>query len=140
MAAEVKYERPPHGIVPRWLHDEQRRDALEATMQRFADANYPINQDWVKEFNELEERCEKRNKEKKSKCRQSSGYLKMEKAFNELKAVCESMLADSTDDYTLITVESMIALFNKKFRVKAFVQKSDENYLIARTYEVFARA
>lgn len=64
----------------------------------------------------------------------------LEKAFNELKAVCESMLADSTSERTLAAVDSMIARFNLTFRTKAFVEKSDEHYVIARSYEGFARA
>lgn len=50
---QARAERPPIGIMPRWLWEEQRLHDLEATIHRFVEARQPINPDWIDEQREL---------------------------------------------------------------------------------------
>lgn len=45
--------RPPLGVTPRYLWDEQRRRDLGNAIRRVAEADVPIPQEWVDEYNEL---------------------------------------------------------------------------------------
>lgn len=55
-------EKPPLGVVPRWLHEEQRADALMGAMVRYykAGIEYPV--EWHHEYNELIVRIDRRAK------------------------------------------------------------------------------
>jgi len=49
----TKNQKPPIGIIPKWLHNEQRQQQLMAAIIRYADAGRTIPVEWVTEFNEL---------------------------------------------------------------------------------------
>lgn len=51
--AEGKYKKPPLGVKPRWLHDEERLKDLGGAIYRYLNEQYPITLDWIKEYNEL---------------------------------------------------------------------------------------
>lgn len=51
--AMIESEAPPLGIVPRWLHEENRAKALGAAFGRYSAKNMQIPVEWVHEYNEL---------------------------------------------------------------------------------------
>ena len=46
-------EKPPLGLIPRYIHREQRVDDIKSAILRFMERNYPIPKKWIKEYNEL---------------------------------------------------------------------------------------
>lgn len=52
MAKRV-FERPPLGVMPRWLWLEHRRDELRSAMQRYIDAKVDVPYLFVKELEEI---------------------------------------------------------------------------------------
>ena len=48
-----KYEKPPLGLEPRWLHDSCRITDILNAMERYADSNMPIPKVWIEELKEL---------------------------------------------------------------------------------------
>lgn len=52
--------KPPLGLKPRWLCDEERIADIKAAINRAFIQDYPINQDWFIEYNEIAERIQKR--------------------------------------------------------------------------------
>jgi hypothetical protein len=54
-------KKPPLGIKPRWLHEEQRINAITAAIKRYLEEDVPIPQKWIEEYNELAERKNARN-------------------------------------------------------------------------------
>ena len=46
-------KRPPLGAIPRFIMEERRINDLKAAFVRFMDANYPIPQEFIDEYNEL---------------------------------------------------------------------------------------
>lgn len=57
-----KYEKPPIGIKPRFIHDEQRFEELRQCIHRYLSAGLPINKDWIEEYNELSKKIKGENK------------------------------------------------------------------------------
>lgn len=55
-------KRPPLGIKPRWLMDEERLAELIGAFERHLKATYPIRVEWVQEYNEICERMYRREK------------------------------------------------------------------------------
>lgn len=53
-----KYEKPPLGLEPRWLHDSCRITDILNAMERYADSNISIPKVWIKELKELLQRYE----------------------------------------------------------------------------------
>ena len=51
--------KPPIGITPRWLLDEERAIEIEQAIARYNEANYSIPFEWIKELNEVYERLNK---------------------------------------------------------------------------------
>jgi hypothetical protein len=49
----MKQIKPPIGIMPKYLHQEQRRRELKEAIERYLDAGLVVNEDWIKEYNEL---------------------------------------------------------------------------------------
>lgn len=49
----IHSKRPPPGIVPKWLWQEQRKTELLAAIVRYADGNLKIPPEWTAEFKEL---------------------------------------------------------------------------------------
>ena len=45
--------RPPLGAIPRFIVEERRINDLKDAFVRFMDANYPIPQEFIDEYNEL---------------------------------------------------------------------------------------
>lgn len=43
----------PLGIMPKYIHDEQRREELKQAINRFLEADQPIPIEWIEEYNEL---------------------------------------------------------------------------------------
>ena len=52
--------RPPLGLKPRWLCDIARIAAIKGAINRAFVQDFPINQDWIDEYNEIAERIQKR--------------------------------------------------------------------------------
>lgn len=50
------YERPPLGLTPRFIRDEQRVDDIVAAIERFITARKEIPNEWLEEYNELVKR------------------------------------------------------------------------------------
>lgn len=48
--------KPPLGIKPRRIHDEERVRELRACIARYMQAGYHLDPDWVSEYNEIIER------------------------------------------------------------------------------------
>lgn len=53
MGREEIPEKPPIGIMPRYVWDKKRRDELSEAMQRYIEASKSIPQEWIDEYNEL---------------------------------------------------------------------------------------
>ena len=51
--------KPPIGITPRWLLDEERAIEIEQAIARYNEADYPIPIEWIQELNEVYERLNK---------------------------------------------------------------------------------
>jgi len=45
--------KPPVGLKPKWLHDEQRLDEIKAAISRYTEKGEPIPQEWIEEYNSL---------------------------------------------------------------------------------------
>ena len=50
---EIKFERPPLGLIPRWVQVEQRYGAVCAAISRYYNAGKKIPIEWIEEYNEL---------------------------------------------------------------------------------------
>ncbi|TII15272.1 hypothetical protein C6Y43_14115 [Bacillus subtilis] len=44
---------PPLGVIPKWLHDENRVKDLKAAINRYLDDNHEISAEWIDEYNLL---------------------------------------------------------------------------------------
>ena len=55
--------KPPLGVMPRFVADERRLEELKEAMMRFISANWPINVEWLTEYNEIIERYTKDERE-----------------------------------------------------------------------------
>lgn len=53
-------KKPPLGVKPRWLHDEQRLQDLGGAIYRYLSDKMPIKIEWVEEYNEIIRRMEGR--------------------------------------------------------------------------------
>jgi hypothetical protein len=51
--------KPPLGVKPRNLHDEERANALDEAIVRYLNEDLPVPIEWVQEFNELRTRLNK---------------------------------------------------------------------------------
>ena len=47
-----RLKKPPLGIKPQFLVDEERITLLKEAIQRYMDANYPVPQEFIEEYNE----------------------------------------------------------------------------------------
>jgi hypothetical protein len=57
---ECQYRKPPLGVKPRWLHEEQRLQDLGGAIYRYLNEQYPIKPEWIEEYNEIIKRMEER--------------------------------------------------------------------------------
>lgn len=46
-------EKPPLGLVPKWVRQEQRCSEIREAIDRYTDASKPIPIEWIEEYNEL---------------------------------------------------------------------------------------
>lgn len=46
-------KKPPLGVIPRYLHEENRRESLARAITSFTEAGLEISPEWVEEYNEL---------------------------------------------------------------------------------------
>ena len=53
-------KKPPLGVKPRWLHEEQRLQDLGGAIFRYLSDKMPIQIDWVEEYNEILKRMEEK--------------------------------------------------------------------------------
>ncbi len=51
-------KKPPLGVKPRWLHDEQRLQDLGGAIYRYLSDKMPIQTEWIEEYNEILKRME----------------------------------------------------------------------------------
>ena len=54
---EIK--KPPIGITPRWLLDEERAIEIEQAIMRYNEVDYLIPIEWIQELNEVYDRLNK---------------------------------------------------------------------------------
>jgi hypothetical protein len=45
--------KPPIGLTPRFVRDEQRRIEIQAAVVRYMDAGYAVPPEWITEYNAL---------------------------------------------------------------------------------------
>ena len=50
---EPKCEKPPLGVMPKYIWDKKRLSDLASAIQRYIDAEKAIPKEWVGEYNEL---------------------------------------------------------------------------------------
>lgn len=50
---------PPLGVKPIWVLEVHRIMELKSAIKRYMEANYPVPDEWVSEYNELIERNSK---------------------------------------------------------------------------------
>lgn len=55
----IELKKPPLGITPRWLLDEERAIEIEQAIMRYNEVDYPIPVEWIQELNEVYERLNK---------------------------------------------------------------------------------
>jgi hypothetical protein len=51
MEAEIK--KPPLGLIPKWLRQEERLKEIREAMLRYLEADVEIPEEWIEEFLEL---------------------------------------------------------------------------------------
>ena len=51
-----KDQRPPLGLKPRFVADEQRMEEITEAIQRYKDAGYQIPSEWIAEYKEIAKR------------------------------------------------------------------------------------
>ena len=56
---EIDMNKPPIGITPRWLLDEERAIEIEQAITRYNEVDYPIPVEWIQELNEVYKRLNK---------------------------------------------------------------------------------
>lgn len=49
-------KKPPIGITPRWLLDEEREKEIFDAIKRYQDADYSVPIEWIVELNEITKR------------------------------------------------------------------------------------
>lgn len=52
------YQKPPLGLMPKWLYDEQRIYDILNAMERYSKQEYKIPLEWITELRSLIERRE----------------------------------------------------------------------------------
>lgn len=62
LAAAYIAPKPPIGVKPRNLHDEERANALDEAMVRYLNEDLPFPIEWAVEWNELRARLNKEQK------------------------------------------------------------------------------
>lgn len=55
--------KPPIGIKPKYIHDEQRQQELKMAIARYLNEDAVIPIEWIKEYNELTYTIKRRNLE-----------------------------------------------------------------------------
>lgn len=55
-------DKPPIGIVPKYIHDERRLKDLVKAIKRYTEKNLFIDPKWFEEYNVLAEEFQQRNK------------------------------------------------------------------------------
>lgn len=58
--ADCKYKKPPLGLIPRYIRDEERLSEVGGAIYRYLNERYPIKPEWIEEYNELISRRNKR--------------------------------------------------------------------------------
>ena len=51
--SEPECEKPPLGVMPKYIWDKKRLSDLASAMQRYLDAEKLIPKEWIDEYNEL---------------------------------------------------------------------------------------
>ena len=49
----MKKEKPPSGLIPKYLHDDRRALEILEAMDGYVRAGKPIPREWLSELNEL---------------------------------------------------------------------------------------
>lgn len=49
----MEHKKPPIGVMPRFIWEENRLIALKGAIDRFTEVNQPIPIEWIEEYNEL---------------------------------------------------------------------------------------
>ena len=45
--------KPPIGLKPKWIHEEERKTEILDAMERYSEAGLPIPKEWIEELREL---------------------------------------------------------------------------------------
>ncbi|MBR8344215.1 hypothetical protein [Burkholderia ambifaria] len=46
-------EKPPLGLVPKYIHDERRMKDILGALERYSDASLPVPTEWVQELSSI---------------------------------------------------------------------------------------
>ena len=46
-------QKPPIGLIPRYIHDGKRIDEILNAIERYTDANMPIPKSWIEELRDI---------------------------------------------------------------------------------------
>ena len=52
-------KKPPLGLLPKRIHDEQRLGLVKEAIYRYLEANFAISPEWIVEYNQLIEELER---------------------------------------------------------------------------------
>jgi hypothetical protein len=86
--------KPPLGLAPRWLREEQRADEITAAISRYEKEGFPVPEEWLEEMRYLQGRAVVRQ----SEAAVDEGLEAMESRaaiYREKKAVCIDSRGDS---------------------------------------------
>lgn len=53
----MRDKKPPLGLKPRFIYEEERRDEIKEAVFRMFNANVGVNTDWIREYNEIVHRA-----------------------------------------------------------------------------------
>jgi hypothetical protein len=60
------YNKPPLGVTPKFIWEEQREAELRQGIERYIKSNYLVDPEWTREHNKLSAKIAKRNLKNKS--------------------------------------------------------------------------
>lgn len=75
-------DKPPLGLMPKYLHDEKRFEDIRNAMGRYADAGKVVPQEWIDEEKELMEKIKFKEEETTKKYTEKELLEAEEKAFD----------------------------------------------------------
>jgi hypothetical protein len=84
-----RMEKPPLGLEPKWIHDENRKHEVASAIKRYIDADLKVPEAWIEEYSSLAGKTEDSvhmTEEKARRCERicdELNYLGIEKCFTD---------------------------------------------------------